>query len=594
MKRDYLNTTILLLYLLCFSKSVLAQGQDLNGLKQLILEAESERKKIEGVIGLGHALSIRYPDSLQYYYDSLSSPAFTETDLTMAGQLFLEAVDLYNKRQLSEAVGKFELAAERLKEANAIKLYFNCMNFLGITHNRMQEYNQAIQVYTKILETIPDTKEFSLAKQSAHGNISNAYKRLNEYASAIFHLEQTLALPEQQKNLMPRAMTYLSMGQMLSSLGLHNEALEAYLTIDAEKLPNASVGSTFFKSIALAHRAMGRTDSAIIYMRKAFTLSENKGRYSEMVSAILSSAELQIEQNDFVSAQQLLAKADTLCGEGYCPPIAYADFLAIKLKLEVSQDELEKAMALEEQLISFVNEGRIPGLPKKSYLTLASLYEKSGDKDKALAYQKTYTDLGFKLTNTQKELQQKQERTKLLELRAQQQVEESKAKESFYQRLTIQELIISIVLLILAIITFRYYRREKGKSTKATYQVEALEQELDTIQTEHAKEKTKYITLKSKALINLDKILYIASDGPYLELYLKEKEKPEIDRNSLKAITESLPSSQFVQVHRSHIVNLKHIKAAYASKVVLSNGEELNISRKYKDRLQEMLEASKN
>ena len=86
--------------------------------------------------------------------------------------------------------------------------------------------------------------------------------------------------------------------------------------------------------------------------------------------------------------------------------------------------------------------------------------------------------------------------------------------------------------------------------------------------------------------------MYIQSDGPYVEFFLIEKDRPEVDRNTLKNLLSELPSNSFIQVHRSYIVNVNFIKSIYSNKLILKNDVELNISRSYKDKVESALKIS--
>ena len=102
----------------------------------------------------------------------------------------------------------------------------------------------------------------------------------------------------------------------------------------------------------------------------------------------------------------------------------------------------------------------------------------------------------------------------------------------------------------------------------------------------------KTILLKSKAVIQFDDITHISSDSHYLEFYLASKESPEIDRNTIKAVLEQLPKDCFVQIHRSHIVNINYVKVIKASEVVLKNGIKIPISRSFKTQMKEFVGGS--
>lgn len=94
-----------------------------------------------------------------------------------------------------------------------------------------------------------------------------------------------------------------------------------------------------------------------------------------------------------------------------------------------------------------------------------------------------------------------------------------------------------------------------------------------------------HVVLRSKAVLKLEDIMYVASDGPYLEYYLAIKQKPELDRHTIKWVLTQLPTSQFVQIHRSYIVNVNYIKILKANEVILENGTILRISRTFKANL---------
>tara|TARA_B100000809_G_scaffold266738_1_gene331103 strand:+ start:250 stop:1908 length:1659 start_codon:yes stop_codon:yes gene_type:complete len=94
------------------------------------------------------------------------------------------------------------------------------------------------------------------------------------------------------------------------------------------------------------------------------------------------------------------------------------------------------------------------------------------------------------------------------------------------------------------------------------------------------------ILLKSKAILKIENIQYIASDGPYLEFFMTTKTSPEVDRQTLKWALNNLPSDSFIQIHRSYIVNLKQVKVLKASELILFDNTTLKISRSFKKNIE--------
>jgi adenylate cyclase len=137
----------------------------------------------------------------------------------------------------------------------------------------------------------------------------------------------------------------------------------------------------------------------------------------------------------------------------------------------------------------------------------------------------------------------------------------------------------AMVYLILEIIN------EKSKLVHTNKKLTGLVQKLEE---ESQREEQPFVVLKSKAVVDPSRIRYIQSDDHYLEFHLSDKDRPEVDRNKLSAILEILPP-QFVQIHRSTIVNLEYVRTIYGNYLLLRDGEELKLSRTYKSQLEERL-----
>lgn len=81
-------------------------------------------------------------------------------------------------------------------------------------------------------------------------------------------------------------------------------------------------------------------------------------------------------------------------------------------------------------------------------------------------------------------------------------------------------------------------------------------------------------------------ILYIKSDGVYIEIHTTEKKL--LVRETLKKMTEILPGEHFIQVHRSYIINIHHV-TALNSEFIITDNHSIPISKSMKDSLMEKL-----
>lgn len=152
---------------------------------------------------------------------------------------------------------------------------------------------------------------------------------------------------------------------------------------------------------------------------------------------------------------------------------------------------------------------------------------------------------------------------------------------------------VGLEIIVLTIALFNILKKVLQKNKVLTREFEILQQELDVIKQEKTNSnkptEDELINLKSKAILNSSEILYVKSDGHYVEYFLENKTNPEIDRNSLSEILKILPSNSFVRIHKSFIVNIYRIKIINSTKVMLDNGVWINLSRTYKQQLKDIL-----
>lgn len=80
--------------------------------------------------------------------------------------------------------------------------------------------------------------------------------------------------------------------------------------------------------------------------------------------------------------------------------------------------------------------------------------------------------------------------------------------------------------------------------------------------------------------INFSDILYVEGLKDYVKIYTGEK--PVITQMSLKAVTEKLPASDFVRVHRSFLINLRKIQFVHRMQVRVGN-KDIPIGESYRD-----------
>ena len=88
--------------------------------------------------------------------------------------------------------------------------------------------------------------------------------------------------------------------------------------------------------------------------------------------------------------------------------------------------------------------------------------------------------------------------------------------------------------------------------------------------------------------ISLDRILYIEGLKDYVKIHVEDEPKAVLSLISMKAMEEKLPSSRFIRVHRSFIVQKSKIKVIDRGRIVFGK-EYIPVSDSYKQELQTYL-----
>lgn len=566
-----------------------AQGPNFDQLKSDILNASTEKRKIEGLINLGINLGRTSNDSLQFYYNSLSSKDFDSPDLVIAGQVFLKAIEKQEQNDLESAIVLFEESQRLFETLDVPNLYYRCRNFLGIAYTRVRDYENALAIFQGTIDKVNAEGAKVSHLRAAHANLINVYRRVRDFASAIYHTEMLISFAEEGSMNRSLAFSYLNMTQMLIELQYYERAIDAANKIDYDFL-SGSMPLVIDKSKGLSFQNIKVYDSAIYYFERSLTYEGaninpdlkfrskvaliklyTAAQQFEKIPAMIESFEKQMDSNQPIPLQTNYA-------------IALMDYyLAI--------EDQDAALNVGLELEAVLSQKDALAMSQDIFLKIANIYEEQDKTALAYKYNKLYTDLEITRIEAQRTIGIQEARAQLAEMEADRRVNEAENDTVFYQRLNTIQMIILIALLFSCIVIYFYYRRERNAKIYREDELFELQKELEELSKREKSNEIQFLKLKSHGLIQLSKIKYIQSDGPYLELFEDGKERPEIDRNTLKSVLTELPEN-FIQVHRSFIVNIQYIKSIYSNKLKLKDGTEINISRSFKPNVELALRAS--
>ena len=119
-------------------------------------------------------------------------------------------------------------------------------------------------------------------------------------------------------------------------------------------------------------------------------------------------------------------------------------------------------------------------------------------------------------------------------------------------------------------------------ANKAVQWFELLQQPHDEIQSIFVKSDYKLVQ------IELKNILYIEGLKDYIKIYEENASRPILSIMSMKAMEDLLPSSRFIRVHRSYIVQKEKIRVIDRGRIVFGK-TYIPISDSYKQAFQEYL-----
>ncbi len=126
-------------------------------------------------------------------------------------------------------------------------------------------------------------------------------------------------------------------------------------------------------------------------------------------------------------------------------------------------------------------------------------------------------------------------------------------------------------------------------ATKAKAYIELVLKAAQNFNTPEPKDEFLFLKVEYQMYrILYDDVLYIEGLKDYVKVHLKSETKPLLSLTSLKALEEKLPSTKFMRVHRSFIVNLDQISAITKNSIQIDNNT-IPVSDQYKENFNQFL-----
>lgn len=109
-------------------------------------------------------------------------------------------------------------------------------------------------------------------------------------------------------------------------------------------------------------------------------------------------------------------------------------------------------------------------------------------------------------------------------------------------------------------------------------------------------DKCDYISIKADYKVRMVRyadIIYVESVGEYVRLHLNDGSSV-VTLFRLKNMESALPSTTFMRVHRSYIINLGRVSGYSRGKIFLNNGDDVPLSINYREAFRAYLESKQS
>jgi len=559
---------ILIIIFCLTSSSLFAQKPDFKALKQEVLNAQNDREKALAYVHLAAPLPTPQADLILQYADSielLNNPQ--DSAFTKKVSEYLKAIGHFKAGNFRKAKDEFKQLVDQF-ENDSTEIQGKCLNFLGMAYIYIHHPDSAIITYQQLLD-MADSSQVHL-RTVAHGNMGRAFKAVGNYAQAIDNFEKTVEL---DTSMYSRLNGTLQIAAIFGDLMFYDKGIATLKKLDQSKLPREQITVAYFNNLGTLFYQDHQYDSATKYLQKGLSLGISENYLHLCIKNRITLAEIELERNQSDKAYELIKDAQK-----------DADFLRnprIQADVNLSFGSFFIDQNLPDSAIYYLRKIEKPESIRPDpnrpgcFQLLAKAYELKGDVEQSHQFLNNHIDWkeAHNISSSEKFLQDA--KAKYLLAQKQKDLEKAQQESEFLnktQRIILTVLVTVVIAILLLVFLLKKYREK----------LQSSEEEKDNLSKEIELSKSEILELKSKAVLLINDITSIKSDGHYLEFYLQSKEKPEIDRNRMKEVLEILPTSKFIQIHKSYIVNIDHIRAKYSNKVEMYDGRELPVSRTYK------------
>lgn len=397
----------------------------------------------------------------------LHQRAFVQIDSTAINQLLDKAFEM-ESTQPYEALRLYQTAFRKSLKANYLIGTTKALQYSGIVHSDLANYDSAIYYYKKALPYSVDAN-YSQGSGGLYINLGNAYQYKGEFNNVIDNYIRGIKIFEEIKDSSRLGMSYQNLASFYSSLKNHEKEIE-YITKALHIYPNDDYKwmAYAFGDLGLAYLSTNQHEKALANFMKADSLSKQLGDLRLTFFSLRNFGEYYSAKRQHKNALPYFEKA--LATINQTNDSYYKNDVLLQLGYTYAQEKkYKKAIELLEEAVSLAQTNHALEIEQKAHWHLSNIYELLQQPENAYQELKISTQLKDSLLNVnhlkQINLLEKQYKTekKDKELAKKQMALEHNQLELSKKNIEVTLVAISSILLVLAILGLWYLFRQRQK-----------------------------------------------------------------------------------------------------------------------------------
>jgi tetratricopeptide (TPR) repeat protein len=351
-----------------------------------------------------------------------------------------------------------EKALALAEDIDYIKAKSTSLNFMGLCHKGLQNYDAALDCYSqalKIAEQLNDTLQIAYS----HNNIGDIYRMKSDYEKALAHTLDALKMFEKANNKKGIAYCAVNLGVLYRYLKKYDKALEyLHRALDIrDESDDASAKSRTLFLIAEVHYDRKSYNEALKYYSQMGELKEITGSKIDEAASLGGISRVYYSLGKYEKALDYQLRALELnieTGEKNNIIGSYNTIGRIYTKLK-NYDEAETNI---RKAIEIAGEIGVKSRELDSYEAMVELFEAKMEFKKALQFYKKYTSLKETLFNETKNLQIEELQTKYESEKKENEIallKKSGEIQDLEKNLLLITLVLVFIIIIILLIRFR-------------------------------------------------------------------------------------------------------------------------------------------